>query len=198
MGAMPASPVTWDSITWDSGAWDAEAPNPNPNMPIQNISAVFTTQGLADVKAAILALNPLFPVLVTLTEAERRSLQRVAAGREAFCESSIAGAAVFPTVVPSFVTKVEWDKDETYHDQLGEVEVLAAALLAKIHDTLAAVGAERYRQSRKFYEAVKAAREDVPGLQALYETLSEQFDGQGPSGDEEVPPADGGGAGGGA
>lgn len=34
---------------------------------------------------------------------------------------------------------------------------------------------------------MKSAREDVPGLQSLYETLSEQFEGQGGGGDEEEP-----------
>jgi hypothetical protein len=161
-------------------------------MPIQNISAEFTTQQLADLKADIEALNPQFPVMVTLTDAERSKLQRVAAGREAFCETAINGAATFPTVVPSFTPKVEWDKDEKYFDQLGELAVMLGALTSKVNDTRAAVGAERYRQSRKFYEAVKAAREDVPGLQALHDTLAEQFDGQGGGGEEEPPAPDGG------
>ena len=119
------------------------------------------------------------------------------AWREAFCETSLTGAAAFPPVVPSFVTKTEWDKDENYFTQLGELEVLVAALLSKVQDTRSVVGAERYRQSRKFYEAVKSAKEDVPGLQALYETLSEQFEGQGPGGDEPPAPPGGGGGGGG-
>jgi hypothetical protein len=42
---------------------------------------------------------------------------------------------------------------------------------------------------------VKSGRDDVPGLQSLYETLSEQFDGQGPGGGDEEPPADGGSGG---
>jgi hypothetical protein len=154
-------------------------------MPIQNISAVFTPTQLGDLKTAIAAIAPLFPILVTLTETERKSLQRVGPGRQAFCETAINGAAVFATVVPVFMNKVEWDKDETYAGQLVELVPLIEALLQQVLDTLAAVGAERYRQSRKFYEAVKAAREDVPGLQSLYETLSEQFDGQSNSHDGE-------------
>ncbi len=196
----PDAPETWDSLTWDSTTWDAVAENPNPPhpLPIQNVSAVFTATQLADLKEAILALNPLFPILVTLTEAERKRLQRVAAGRENFCEIANNGAEVFPTVVPTFMSKVEWDKDETYGEQLSELQILVAALLTKIHDTLAVVGAERYRQSRKFYEAVKAAREDVPGLHSLYEALREQFDGQGGDGSGGTPPPeDGGDAGGG-
>lgn len=193
---MPAQPLTWDSGFWDSGTWDAVAPDPQNPMPIQNISAVFTAQQLTDLKTAIAALTPMFPTLVTLTDAERKSLPRVAAGREVFCETAATGAQSFPTVVPGYLTVAEWVKDETYHGQLGETEVLLASLLAQVRDTRAAVGAERYRQSRKFYEAVKAAKEDVPGLQALYEQLSEQFEGQGPSGGEEEPPAEGGNGGG--
>lgn len=159
-------------------------------MPTQNISATFTAQQLTDLKADIEALAPQFPALITLTEAERKSLPRVGAGRETFCETSFNGAGAFPSVAPVFLTAAEWAKDETYFDQLAQVEVLLAALLGKVQDTKQAVGAERYRQARKFYEAVKAAREDVPGLQSLYETLKEQFEGQGGSGEEEEPPAE--------
>jgi hypothetical protein len=202
---MPApSIITWDSVgpdfVWDSPTltWDAPAPETNTSMPIQNISAQFTTAAFDAAKAAILALNPQFPALVTLTEAERNSLQRVASGREAFCETAVTGADAFPTVVPSYLTLVEWQKDETYFEQLGEMEIMIAALLTKVHDTRAAVGAERYRQSRKFYEAVKSAKEDVPGLQSLYDTLSEQFEGQGPTPPEEPEEPEGGGPGSGA
>ena len=190
---MPSQPQTWDSGNWDSGTWPAEAPNQNTNMPIQNISAEFTVAALAALKAAIEALNPQFPALVTLTEDERKSLQRVGAGRESFCETANTGAVSFPTVVPAYMSKAEWDKDENYFTQLEELEVPLAALLQKVRDTKAAVGAERYRQARKFYEAVKSAKDLVPGLQALYLTLSEQFDGQGGDGSDDEPPADGGG-----
>lgn len=168
------------------------APTPTPNMPIQNISATLTAQQLTDLKADIEALAPQFPVLVTLSEAERKALPRVGAGRETFCETAFNGAGAFPSVVPVFLTVAEWAKDETYFDQLAQVEVVLSAVLGKVLDTKQAVGAERYRQARKFYEAVKAAREDVPGLQSLYETLKEQFDGQGGTGEEEEPPAGGG------
>ncbi|MEQ1860361.1 MAG: hypothetical protein ABMA13_10525 [Chthoniobacteraceae bacterium] len=189
--------MIWTQSFWNQSSWAPVAENPNTPMPIQNISAEFTVQGLADLKAAILALNPMFPALSVLTEDERRRLQRVAAGRESFCETAISGAESFPTVLPGFISKAEWDKDENYFTQLGEVEILIVALLMKLHDTRAVVGAERYRQSRKFYEAVKAGKGDVPGLQALYEMLRDQFDGQGPGGGEEEPPAPGGGGGGG-
>lgn len=152
-------------------------------MPIQNVSAVFTAEALASLKSAIVALGPQFPALVTLTDDERQSLQRVGAGREVFCETAINGAATFPTVVPSYLSKVEWDKDELYFSQLGELEVSLAAELQKVLDTRAVIGAERYRQARKFYEVVKAAKDSVPGLQSLYEALSGQFDGQGGAGD---------------
>lgn len=175
---------TWDQADgrWDAGFWDGATPNQNNTMPVQNISAEFTEQGLTDLKADIVALNPQFPMLVTLTDSERMSLQRVAAGREVFCETAFTGAGTFPTVVPGFMSAVDWGKDENYFVQLGQLEVLIEALLAKVQDTKAAVGAERYRQARKFYEAVKSAKEDVPGLQALYETLKAQFEGQGPGG----------------
>lgn len=188
---MPA--LTWDSpgtsLTWDAPGltWDGLAPTPNPNMPVPNISAQFTAQALADLKTAILALNAQFPALVTLTEEERKSLQRVGAGREDFCETSISGAAAFPTVLPGFLSKPEWDKDELYFTQLSELEPLVEALAQKVSDTRAAVGAERYRTSRKWYEAVKGAREDVPGLEAHYQDLSAQFEGQGGNGEEEPP-----------
>lgn len=189
---MPSQPLTWDSGNWDSGNWDAVAPNPNTNMPIQNISAVFTPEALAALKADIVALSPQFPALVTLSDDERVSLQRVGAGRETFCETALTGAETFPSVVPGFMSKVEWDKDELYFDQLGEVEIALAAELQKVKDTRAVVGSERYRQARKFYEVVKTAKDEVVGLQSLYDTLSAQFEGQGGNGDVPPPPADGG------
>ncbi len=190
---MPSQPLTWDSGNWDSGNWDAVAPNQNNIMPIQNISAVFTPVALDALKADIVALGPQFPALVTLTEEERQSLQRVGAGRESFCETAINGAATFPSVVPAYMSKVEWDKDELYFGQLSEIEMALAAELQKVQDTRAVVGAERYRQSRKFYETVKAAKDDVPGLQSLYKVLREQFEGQGGNGETPPPEPNGGG-----
>jgi hypothetical protein len=188
-------PLTWDSpiASWDAATltWDGMAPNPNPNMPIPNISAQFTTAALAALKTAIEALDAQFPALVTLTEDERKTLPRVGAAREAFCETALSGAATFPTVLPGFMSKAEWDKDDTYFTQLGELDVVLAARLQKLRDTRAAVGAERYRQARKWYEAVKAAREYVPGLEDHYQELSEQFEGQGSGGEEEPPPGGG-------
>ncbi len=164
---MPSQPLTWDSGHW------------LPVAPIQNISAVFTPAALDALKADIVALAPQFPALVTLTDDECQLLQRVGAGRETFCDTAITGAATFPTVMPAYLSKTKWDKDELYFDQLGEVEVALAAQLQKVRDTRAVVGAERYRQARKFYKIVKTAKEDVVSLQSLYDTLSEQFEGQG-------------------
>ena len=188
---MPSQPLTWDSGNWDSGTWDAVAPNQNTTMPNQNTSAEFTPAALIALKADIAALGPQFPALVTLTDEERLSLQRVGAGREVFCVTAINGATTFPVVVAGFMSKSEWDKDEKYFAQLGELEGALAAELQKVRDTRAVVGAERYRQSRKFYELVKIAKEDVVGLQPLYEKLREQFEGQGGNGD--TPPPSGGG-----
>ena len=101
---------------------------------------------------------------MTLTDDERQLLQRVGAGRETFCDTAITGAATFPTVMPAYLSKTKWDKDELYFEQLGELKALYAADLQKVRDTRAVVGAERYRQARKFYEIVKTAKEDVVGL----------------------------------
>jgi hypothetical protein len=60
-------------------------------MPIQNTSAEFTPAALTALKADIAALSVQFPVLVTLTDDDRISLQRVGAGRESFCETAITG-----------------------------------------------------------------------------------------------------------
>lgn len=184
----------WDQTDgqWDAGFWDSAAPNQNNPMPHQNVSAAFTAQELADLKTAIQALHAMFPSLVTLTDAERKSLQRVGSGRDVFCETAYSGAMSFPEMVPGFVSTTEWGKDESYFAQLGEIEVLLGGVMSKVADTRQAVGAERYRQARKIYEAVKSAKEDVPGLQALYETLSEQFDGQGPNGDDGEASGEGG------
>lgn len=158
-------------------------------MPTPNISAQFTDPDLADAKTALGAIAPLFPALVTLTDAERTSLARVGAGRHAFCETAYNGCESFPSVLPGFISEEEWAKDEVYYSQLWELEILIEALLGTVQDTRQAVGAERYRQARKFYDAVKNSKEDVPGLQSLYETLSAQFEGQGGDGSGSAPPA---------
>ncbi len=189
-------PFIWSQSLWGQGYWSPVVQNQTNTMPVQNISAQFTPQAFTDVKADIVAIAPQFPALVTLTDAERKALPRVAAGREAFCDTAYTGAQNFPAVVPGFISAVEWGKDETYYTQLGELEILVESLLAKIRDTKGVCGTERYRQSRKFYEAVKSAKEDVAGLQALYEALRDQFDGQGGSGEGDGGGGDGGGDGG--
>ena len=108
--------------------------------------------------------------------AERTSLQSLGPARFSFVNESLIGAKANPTVVPSFISVTEWDKDFAYWKALDDVRVTVAKLLGKIEDTQRSVGAEAFRQARKFYDALALAVEDVPGVKKLYDDLGVLFE----------------------
>ena len=157
-------------------------------MPIQNISAVLSDTVLAQFKTSLATAEGFIPTLVTLTEAERAGLQSIGAERFSFVTEALLGAKNNANVVPGYVSVTEWEKDMNYWKALDEVKIVLEKLLGKVSDTQRAVGSEAYRQGRKFYEALGAAVEDVPGLVPLQQTLSVLFDGQGGAGAPPTPP----------
>ena len=157
-------------------------------MPIQNISAVMADTLIAQFKTSLATTEGFIPSLVTLTETERTGLQSIGAERFSFVTEALLGAKNNTNVVPGFLSVTEWEKDLNYWKALDDVKLVLEKLLGKVSDTQRAVGSEAYRQARKFYEAVGAALEDVPGLVPLHQTLSELFEGQGGNGAPPTPP----------
>ena len=157
-------------------------------MPVQNISAVMADPVIAQFKTSLGTAEGFIPALVSITDAERSGLQSIGAERFSFVTEALLGAKNNTNVVPGFLSVTEWEKDLNYWKALDDVKLVLEKLLGKVSDTQRAVGSEAYRQARKFYEAVGAALEDVPGLVPLHQTLSELFEGQGGNGAPPTPP----------
>ena len=157
-------------------------------MPIQNISAVLTDTVLVQFKNMLSTAEGLLPALVSITDAERSGLQSIGAERFSFVSEALLGAKNNANVVPTYLSVTEWEKDLNYWKALDDVRLAIEKLLGKVSDTQRAVGSEAYRQSRKFYEALGSALEDVPGLVPLHQNLAVLFEGQGGNAAPPTPP----------
>ena len=144
-------------------------------MPVQNISAVLPDATITMIKGYLTQAESPIPVLVSLTDADRAGLQSLGPARFSFVNEALIGAKANPAAVPGFLSVTEWDKDFAYWKALDDLRVTIEKLLGKITDTQRAVGAEAFRQARKFYDALAVAVEDVPGLKDLYDQLGEIF-----------------------
>ena len=157
-------------------------------MPIQNISAVMADTVVSQFKTSLATAEGFIPTLVSITDAERSGLQSIGTERLSFVSEALLGAKNNANVVPGYITVTEWEKDVNYWKALDAVRLAIEKLLGKVSDTQRAVGSEAYRQSRKFYEALGSALEDVPGLVPLHNNLAVLFDGQGVGGTPPAPP----------
>ena len=143
---------------------------------------------IAQFKTSLGTAEGFIPTLVSITDAERSGLQSIGAERFSFVSEALLGAKNNGNVVPGYITVAEWEKDVNYWKALDDVRLALEKLLGKVSDTQRAVGAEAYRQSRKFYEALGSALEDVPGLVPLHQNLAVLFEGQGGNGAPPTPP----------
>ena len=130
-------------------------------------------QILAQVQSYIdSALAALAPYLLPLTPEERHDLPKMGDKTLSFVEKAQDYAHHYPQLCPSYLDVEEFDTDMSDTTRLRTVHISAKQLS---DDTAMVAGSEAYQASLVFYNAVKAAAQEIPGVKEIYNDLKNRF-----------------------
>ncbi len=159
-------------------------------MPYSNISAALDAAAVSQLQTKIGEIRALLPFLISLTNAERIRLPKMADGTTPFVSKALSYAETTPALVPPYLDVAELNRDFALAQALGEVLRAVGQLTQSVQDTQTAVGSEAYAAALAFYQTTKqAAKRGVPGADAIYQDLKARFEGNGPTGTPATPPA---------
>ncbi len=130
----------------------------------------------------------LFPVLATVSDADRKKLSSIAGGREPYVADAYSDARANPATVPGTVNVTEWGLLEEQHAGLAQLESYLTVQLELVQDTKALVADARYTKTRKYYDYMGGNLDVLPGADPIYARIARLFAGQGNRG---TPPAGG-------
>lgn len=151
-------------------------------MTINNlISIEFTEDELAKMDAALTVLEQVFAgKVVQLTHEESQKYGKLGNATENWSNmvyDDCTAASV--KLIPDFVDKDEWTKDETVRDQLSQRVTRLETIAQQVVDTNRMVGFDIYHTCLSAYNNTKYLSEQgVPGTKVYYDKWSVQFPGR--------------------
>jgi hypothetical protein len=123
--------------------------------------------------------NCTLPFLITLDAEERKALFKLGPKSADFVKDASMAAVNFPAMLPASFDKVEYTKDTTLFDALGDLKSLVDSLQEKLDNTYMAVGSEAMVASLEVYAYVQTAADRTPGLKSVADKLKDRFRAQG-------------------
>jgi len=155
-------------------------------MPYQNISATISAANLTAIKTKINEIKALLPFLINLTAEERQTIPKMGDDTLSFVSKALEYAQNNPNLVPPYVDIVEMNKDFKLAADLISILQPLNQLQEGVDDSNMAAGSEAFVTALAFYNTVKyAAKQNVPGAEAIYNDLKTRFPG-GPQNGEPV------------
>jgi hypothetical protein len=144
-------------------------------MPYHNISAQISDKAMQAVKDAINAIETNLPFLISLTDAERKTLFKAGPKRLAFVQNALTATQDNPDILPKSFDAAEFESDVDLFTALTEINTRIAQLASKVDDTRMAVGGETMSEASDVYNYVKAAVKKTPGLKPVADQLGKLF-----------------------
>ena len=144
-------------------------------MPYQPITATVAPADVTAIKAAIATIQQKLPFLITLTDAERKSLPKAGSNSLSFVEHAQTAADNNPTILPGSFNAANFDSHVDLFATLTDINTSIAQLASSVDDTRMAVGSEAMNEARQVYEYVKSAAKTTPGLKPVADQLGERF-----------------------
>lgn len=130
-------------------------------------------------------------VVLPLSEADKKEMQRLGAKTMEFVRNSVKHARLTPELVPSYVDVNEMEKDLITTEQMRDISLRLEKLSNLVGDTFILAGSELYDSSLIFYHSVKGGvRANIPGAEEAYTDLSVRFPGRPSRATEEQEPAE--------
>jgi hypothetical protein len=148
-------------------------------MPNDNrISAVLAPADKTTILQKITDIRALLPFLLNLTVQERKELFKLGdkgLGFDEKCKTYMANNA---TLVPSYVTVAEVEKDRVLRTAMLDILRELASLQEAVDDTVLTLGSEILMADLSFYQSVRqAAKRGVAGIDVIFNDLQERFPG---------------------
>jgi hypothetical protein len=104
-------------------------------MPYQPITATVAPADVTAIKAAIATIQQKLPFLITLTDAERKSLPKAGANSLSFVEHAQTAADNNPTILPGSFNAANFDSHVELFATLTDINTSIAQLASSVDDT---------------------------------------------------------------
>jgi uncharacterized circularly permuted ATP-grasp superfamily protein len=150
-------------------------------MPVTNlISIEFTDAELTQMDQALLILETIFKdKAVQFTPKESQKYGKLGDETENWVNMIYTDTETATDLVPQFVDRTEWAKDEKVRNQLSKRSTRLENIATQIADTNRLVGFDIYQTCRSVYNNTKyLSTQNIPGAKAYYEKWSTQFKGK--------------------
>ncbi|MBN7816026.1 hypothetical protein J0A69_11325 [Algoriphagus sp. YJ13C] len=133
---------------------------------------------LQAIKDAIAVLvTKLGPLLIALTEEERKSLYKMGEASRPFAEKVLEYVVSNPEFLPPFTDVPEMQKDWKAITELLPIYNALAQLCSNLDDTLMEAGSEVMVPASSYYKSVQMATKlAVPSAKPIYEDLRVRFE----------------------
>ena len=128
------------------------------------------------VKSNLAAIDKLLPFLIGLTPEERIALPKIDVVNNVFVNDALTAAQNNAGILPAYLKLADVTQDKAGYDALDELVTLTTQLAQKLRDTQILMGSEAYVSALTIYRLFEsAARDGVPGTEAVYRQLADRF-----------------------
>ena len=142
------------------------------------VSASLTPADIGEIKQALQTINTKLPFLISLTDEQRTGGLRLGDKSFGFIDKVDSYIKSNPQLVPSYLDTTEFGKDYQLTKDLLEIMRIIKPLTVNMEDTCTESGIEAFAAALAYYNAIKtAAKQGVPGAQAIYDDLQKRFPG---------------------
>lgn len=153
------------------------------NITNNKLSVTLTQVQIDAVKAAINTIQTNLPMLVGLTNEERKTIPKIDVNNKIFVEDAINAMENNPSFLPAYFNVTELKKDLTLFEQLEPLLLEINKIAEKLDDTQMLAGSEAYITALAAYRNFEsAATAGIPGADSIYNLLKARFTGQGSTG----------------
>jgi len=159
-------------------------------MALDNLIEIeFTDDELRQIDAHLNGLEAIFkPKVVQLTPKESQRYGKLGNERENWVNMIHADTKTATDLVPTFVNRPAWDKDEKARDQLSPRATRLDNLNRQVTDTNRLIGFDIYNTCNSVYQNARfLSTKNAPGSKAYYEKWKQQFEQKGSGDDSEAP-----------
>jgi hypothetical protein len=149
-------------------------------MSENRISLKFTDAEITQIKDAIGVLVALLaPKLIALSDEDKKRLSKISDSSIPFNEKVAQYVVSNPEFVPMFLKADDFLTDFSAFKELRGFIRLLEQVFGNMQDSSMLAGSEADDFARAYYGAVgQAAKMGVPNAQAIYDDLSERYEGQ--------------------
>ncbi len=147
-------------------------------MSVQNQISIIIPQTVIDEITTKLkeCKTALVPFTKGLTDSERQTILKMGDKTVSTIQKTQSYVTTNPEFAPSYMDKVEFDKDVNVVTQLSPILNLAQQIARDTDDTIMIAGSEAFYSALLYYGTVNEAhKKGVPTAQPIYDDLKQRF-----------------------